>query len=39
MSKNLVDAYKATDAKYLEKIRFTIRLNGINKPIKLANLL
>jgi hypothetical protein len=39
MSKNLVNVYKATDAKYLEKIRFTIRLNAINKPFKLGDLL
>lgn len=39
MSKNLVNVYKATDAKYLEKIRFTIRLNALNKPFKLGDLL
>ena len=39
MSQNLVDTYNATGASYLEKIRFTIRLNPMNKPFKLSDLL
>ena len=37
MSKNLADAYSATNAKYGEKIRFTFKMNIINKPFLLSN--
>jgi hypothetical protein len=37
MSTNLKDSYG--NSNYAEKIRFTLRMNVVNKPIKLSSLL